>query len=504
RQAGRVKNDAISYKAQVDNLTRERTRLLQRSEQAAEHLASLDGELQELSAAETELQTRLSSARQTLTELRQERDRLRQLRDETTQRAADRREQRSGLLSRIEVLEGLERSHEGLGSGPRELFALLEQPQPGPWRTVLGILAEFLTVRREFAPLIDLALGERAQRFLVRDAGQLAEALRLRSQPFSSRVSFLPLRGARRAESASAGGHSVARRAGSASNGGHASDIIALAEQVVRCDNPEFADLPTQLLAGTLIVRDLNAARSLTTQLPDHRFVTLNGELLESDGTLTVGTHHAETSILSRKSELHELREQVAELDRRLSELDRDLLDLREALALLDSRAETGQQEIDALSEQVADLRSRIGQHRQRREGLHEEVQLSRGEISGLESDIERLTQSWQQARTQAADADAEVLRLHARLEDAKRAIRDDESRRHQQQQETLTARVALAQVEERLSALRGRHEQIDADLRQRRQDCQQTQRQCDDARQRQQDNQRALLDALSSLAICY
>ena len=44
---------------------------------------------------------------------------------------------------------------------------LSEQPDPGPWRTVLGILADFLTVRREYAPLIDLALGERSQRFRV-------------------------------------------------------------------------------------------------------------------------------------------------------------------------------------------------------------------------------------------------------------------------------------------------------------------------------------------------
>src|SRR5581483_2221821 len=99
-----------------------------------------------------------------LADLRQERDRLRQVRDETAQRAADLRARRSGLVSRIEVLEGLERSHEGLGTGPRELFALLDQPDRGPWRAVLGILAEFLTVRREYAPLIDLALGERAQR----------------------------------------------------------------------------------------------------------------------------------------------------------------------------------------------------------------------------------------------------------------------------------------------------------------------------------------------------
>jgi chromosome segregation protein len=512
RQAGRLKNDAISFKAQVDNLTRERTRLLQRSEQAAEHLASLDLELQELSAAEGELQERLGSARQALTDLRQERDRLRQLRDETTQRAADLREQRSGLHSRIEVLEGLERSHEGLGTGPRELFALLEQPDPGPWRTVLGILAEFLTVRREYAPLIDLALGERARSFLVRDPDQLAQALRQRSQPFSSRVSFLPLR--RRAGSVSDGQSSVAHTSGSSLASAQGPlpikgapvhpGIIALAEQVVRCDNPELADLPARLLAGTLIVRDLTAARALAPHLPGHRFVTLRGELLEADGTLTIGTHHAETGILSRRSELRELREQVAELDRRIAELDRDLIDLREALALLDSRAENGQQEIDVLSEQVADLRSRIGQHRQRREGLHDEVETSRSEISVLEGDIERLTESWQQARDQAAHADAEVQRLQSRLEEAKREIREHESHRQERQQEAMTVRVALGKVEERLTALRARHEQIEADLRQRRQESEQTERQQATTLMRQRENQQTLLEASSLLAICY
>ena len=34
-------------------------------------------------------------------------------------------------------------------------YLLCEQPEPGPWRTVLGMIADVLTVRREVAPLID-------------------------------------------------------------------------------------------------------------------------------------------------------------------------------------------------------------------------------------------------------------------------------------------------------------------------------------------------------------
>ncbi len=385
---------------------------------------------------------------------------------------------------------------------------------PEPWRTVMGILAEFLTVRREYAPLIDLALGERSQRFLVRDPDMLAQALRQRSQPFSSRVSFLPLTPvgqATRQSRVRTGGTPIPPAALASGQGPLPMEgvpalpgVIALAEQVVRCDDPDLADLPARLLSGTLIVRDLTAARALATHLPGYRFVTQHGELLEADGTLTVGTHHAETGILSRKSELRELREQVAELDRRLTELDRDLIDLREALALLDNRAENGQQEIDVLSEQVSDLRSRIGQHRQRREGLHEEVQVSRDEISGLEKDIERLEQSWQQARDQAARADAGVQRLHARLEEAKREIREHESHRQERQQEATTVRVALAQVEERLNSLRHRFEQIATDLRQRGQEREQTRRQQAATMARQQENQLTLLHASSALALCY
>src|SRR5262249_11531127 len=131
RQAARLQNDVVSYKAQVDNLHRERDRLHHKTAQATEHLASIDLELQELTAADETLQARLAAARQALADKRQERERAQQQCDQTNQRVSDLRAQRSGLVSRMEVLEGLERSHEGLGTGVREVFALLEQGSAG-------------------------------------------------------------------------------------------------------------------------------------------------------------------------------------------------------------------------------------------------------------------------------------------------------------------------------------------------------------------------------------
>ena len=112
----------------------------------------------------------------------------------------------------------------------------------------------------------------------------------------------------------------------------------------------------------------------------------MQGELLEPDGTLTVGTHHAETGILSRRSELLELKEQVAQLDTRLADIEQDLLQLRDLGERLDVALAEKQEEIDVLTEQAGDLRNRLQRHRERRQGLHEEVTLNQEEIQRLEA----------------------------------------------------------------------------------------------------------------------
>src|SRR5207302_1547061 len=119
------------------------------------------------------------------------------------------------------------------------------------------------------------------------------------------------------------------------------------AAQLVSCDHPELADLPARLLGRTLIVRDLATARAIAGHTPGFRLVTLQGELLEPDGTLTIGTHHAESGILSRRSELQEVREQVTALDGRLAEMEHDLIDLRDRVVATDHQSQEQQEQID-------------------------------------------------------------------------------------------------------------------------------------------------------------
>jgi chromosome segregation protein len=280
--------------------------------------------------------------------------------------------------------------------------------------------------------------------------------------------------------------------------------LVALAEQLVSCEHAELSDLPAQLLGRTLIVRDLAAARAKAEHAPGFRLVTLRGELLEPDGTLTVGTHHAETGILSRKSELRELREQLAILDVRIRETELDWQSLRDKLRNAEAASQELQDSLTVLTEQEADLRSRIQRHQDRRQGLHEEVTLSRDEIQRIEQDVQTLEATWRQHETHAGEAEALVQTLHERMRHADEEIRTREAERQQAQHAFTQAQVTFAQGEERRRGLLSQHQQASRDYRQRQQEWQQNQANLAQMRARLQDSQQAMLNASGVLAMAY
>jgi len=484
RRMAQFDNNAVSHRTRLENLRRERDRLQLRGHQASETLSALEQEVTQLLAVDEALQGQLSAAREAQSAVRLERERLNDVREELGRRAADLRAEKTGRLSRIEILDELERAHEGLGTGVRAVLARLQQTPD--WGSVQGLVADALTVRREYAPLIDIALGHVAQRFLVRDWQELQRALR-DDEPLPGRVSFLPIQ-------------APSRPAVLEDPPDHPG-LAAFAERVVRCQVPGLTE---RLLGTTLIVRDFQAAQEILAEAPGYRCVTVSGELLEADGTLTTGNPAAEAGILSRRSELQELRDEVRRLDRRLANVDREANSVREKLAALDERADQLRSELDHLSEQAQDIKWRIGQLTQRREVIAGEVELSRSETDMLNEEIEHLERLLADAASQHEQAQAEVLAIRLRQEQLEREARVLEAERDAARQRLTTDRVVLATVQERLSALRANQQQREAEQANREAERQQIAQRLQGLQRRSQELLDSLLASSETLAQWY
>src|SRR5262245_61560826 len=159
RQASHFENEVTTCKAQLENYRHQRERFREKSDAAAGTLTSVDRVLEELSEAEAALQERLNLARQALTHKRQEREHVQRLHNETTRLAIELREQRSGLVSRVEVLERLERSHEGLDTGVGGVSLLWNHPTLAPCPKAPATAAASLPVPGSNARLSALPLG---------------------------------------------------------------------------------------------------------------------------------------------------------------------------------------------------------------------------------------------------------------------------------------------------------------------------------------------------------
>ncbi len=470
RQAGTLQTQADSTKQQLERFYRDREQRRRKAEQKGAELGSLERVLEDLDRTGADLQQRLSMVKQAHLQRLQERDDLRRQAGAKQAEIADLNVRRSDLRGRIDVLEGLERSQEGLGTGVREVMLLLDAERALPnaqsqkpedvslSEVVIGLVAEFLSVPRDVAPLIDLALGDAAQQFIVRDADSLDLLLAQRRQPFAGRVSFLPL----------LPNEPLAE-----------GDDTATADRWVTCDHPDLAGLPNQLLGNVRIVADRAEARLLAKE-PDFagcRFITRQGELLDSTGALTVGTHHAEAGILSRKSELRDLRALALTLDAESATAEAAVARIQQEIDALDAPIHGLEQEVHLLSNQAGDLQSQILSHRQNRERLDEELALYKVEMEILEKEIYSHEAEWKDVRHRAEQAEQNAQALKIRLQDADQRIQEQDHLRLSRQQEHTQAQVTFAQMEERLHSSRMRFQQIEVDLRRGREESDRVQR---------------------------
>ena len=76
-------------------------------------------------------------------------------------------QRRSAAAERAAVLEELERRHEGLSAGVKEVLAQAGRPGGGPFHDVFGMVADLFCVSVEVAPLVDVALGQAAQHIVA-------------------------------------------------------------------------------------------------------------------------------------------------------------------------------------------------------------------------------------------------------------------------------------------------------------------------------------------------
>jgi chromosome segregation protein len=423
-------------------------------QRAAEHIAELDRSLDGLQQRLDQLRRSREQGTGEVEEIAQSlaaaQDRLAEYRRQHAARKnelGELRERRSGAAERAAMLEELVRHNQGISAGVKDILQRAAAGKTPVLQNVCGLVADMLHVSVETAPLVEIALGEAAQHVVATRSQELLDHLQAESNRFGGRVGFVWLDAPHVAPTGNLTGQP---------------GVLGRADKFVETP-PKFAPVAAQLLGRTWFVEKLPHALALAGSAGKGvNFVTLAGELLEADGTLTVGPRNVSTGLISRRSQLRALTAQLAELDASIAAAKNDL-------AALDEQIETQQQAVDHRAAEYRRAVDTLAENRVAVSAAEEHRRQSDHQRMALERELRQSHEQHDVARRRLADSleqrkqiDAAVAELEASLAGIARQMESLEGRRAAAHRETTEIKVELAKSEERLRNLQAAMRQFE------------------------------------------
>lgn len=477
---------ALQLERRISDLQQQRALLQQRKETSATDAERRTHEGQERADRLSSLRTELAHHEQTdsllADQIKDLDSELESLRTELETRTATGKQLADALsaldkqlgqaTNRLDVMQRMHASGEGLYQGPRQVMTWFRQGKlPG----VRGTLQELITVSKQYDTALETALGGHLQDIVVTAWRDAEQAIGMLKDARAGRATFQPIETVKRR-----GGHRPPPREIENAAGVHgvASDLVSADDDV--------AEVVRALLGRIVVVDDLPTSRKLMDALPGGwSTVTLAGEIARSGGSVTGGAQVRDSGVLARERDLKELPGTIRRLQQHRETAEQELaVHATEVQQLTTKRADLQAQRADLAAQQKASspqadrLRSWIAdlvkqqetaeQHQQAAEvggserdariaQLAIEIDASTATLNELREAEELFTTALAERRDAAGDFDATLNQANSTLAALEERHHAEERLRSQLQSQLKAQRLELSARDDRAAELAGR-----------------------------------------------
>ncbi len=488
RRTSQLHNEIQSLDQHREHLQGEKGRLHARHQQVAVELRELLETRARIDQRATEITGLIQAQTEQLDAKKQQAARVDTDRANLNGQLAAAKEYRSGLLSRKQLLTDLDRQLEGVDAGVRELLHRKEQDPTGQaFSYVCGMVADLVAVDVASAILIETALGEYDQYLVVEDSQAFFNDAEVIAE-FPGRVHAICLDRL----PPFIDGRDFSQQEG----------FVACAMDVVR--HPEDADrLVRHLLGKTIIVRTFEDALRLAAQNPPiYRYVTQSGELLDPhQGLCELGPAGGRAGLISRKSELREIDDQIEEVEDRIEIMSNRLEETSTELAHLEQVQEELRSAVHEAYKAEVENNAARNSNENAIQRLTQEQPLIAGEVESIEMQIREAARRASQSGESLSQLEKDNAEREHRVRQAEEDIVVLVHRRSQLAERVTEARVNVGELAQRRTLLADnlrslRESQADSD-----EAVQASAREAGDASHRIMQTERTVLAAESRLA---
>ena len=293
--------------------------------------------------------------------------------------------------SRCSFLEETEREKEGYTKSVKDLLLACEKDEKLE-KGVHGVLANIISVPKEYAVAIEMCLGASLQNIVTeteQDAKKLVEYLRKNNL---GRASFLPV--------SSVKGKKIENIKGSQTGVvGIASDLVIYGRK--------YEQIILNLLGRTVVVDNMQNAINLAKENNyAFRIATLEGDLINASGAITGGSIAKKTvNILGRSKEIESLKKEIKNIKAKIEKLEKEKQEYKES-------EEGIFEETELLERQLQEIEITYATEKQRVVSIDENIEKIQKRIDSLkqeEANSEKNKKEIQEGKNQNEDKIKEI-----------------------------------------------------------------------------------------------
>ncbi len=439
RRTSQLRNEIQGLNLQNESLAKQKGQLDERDSAIATELASGLSRRQQFSERLQEIDQLVAEQTAKLEETKDRATQAADRRSARTDEHAAAKEYRSGLHSRRQLLAEMDRRHEGLLVGVREILQRRDADETGQeFDYVRGAVGELFEANVAHASIVEAALGH-YQKYLVVSSRDRLLADRETLAELSGRVQAFCL-------------DSLAPAIGGPDLSGQEGFIAGLLDWV---EYPEdCAQLARFLFGRTWVVESLEHAKRLTAIDPAARFVTMEGVVWELDGSIGIGSLGSDTGLISRRSELRELAKEAVEVEQRIAELADKLQESEAEVAHLDTVEQDLQAAIYEANTRRVETQTQLTSTEETVRQLSEERPLIASEVSVLVSRLHETRQKEEVGQETLSHLEHRSTEGEQAAEELGRRIEQLSAQRDELGEQRTAARVRVGELSQQRSSV--------------------------------------------------
>lgn len=196
------------------------------------------------------------------------------------------------------ILENYEKNFEGFSYSVKAIMnASLINISDG----IMGTVSSLINVIPNYSLAIEVSLGFAQQNIVVKDEIVASKIIEYLKNEKKGRVTLLPL-------------STISGSKLNIKDFDYVNGFIDIASNIVVCDK-QYQNIMDYLLGRVVIASDLNSALIIAKQFKyKFKFVTLDGQVINSGGSLTGGSSNIKSGFISRKNDIIKLGDDIKSL----------------------------------------------------------------------------------------------------------------------------------------------------------------------------------------------